>query len=381
MAMVYLGRASNGQLEACVTASKNTAAIMHNCSLHHAHFTIPVDKVDQLLRKDALSKKRNSEIAQRRKQNKAQTKLPKLLEDSAKIDEFYRLINSQQYLSILSKRIHADYTFVDDFVDRCIRFSKNMNLSKGQRFAPSVVDSMMSDDTLSLQVRKHCGVNNIDDAQRFAELLVNPPLSMKRRGASRIRREKTMSFARLITSRIDDNMDLRNILRSIVFFGGKCCYCSVSLVRKAEDENVRATSEHLTPLSSQASAALSKDDESGSVHGSHRFGNVVLACDACNVARGSMSLTKWIATSLRINDQNRLTVMANIEAFRAFAGYKEFSQEFSQLIDESVVALESVRTEHMRSLGKSNRYGDRTLLWLLTMECVTELNKHPKKYA
>lgn len=247
MTMAYLGRSYDGHIEPCpvnnavVAADNGDNIAASSCTSHHAHFSVPSNKVEQLLRDDAVSKRKNKEIAKRRLENKEQRKLPKIQEDNAKLDLFSRVLNSQKYSSVLSDYASIDYTFVDEFADRCVKFSQDTSLSKDERFAPFVVRDLLSYDELSHRVRKHCGLDTVDDVRRFAALLVNPPYSMKRRGSSRIRREGTMSFARLVASRIDDNMDLRNILRSIIFFGGRCCYCRVLLVRGGNDSETRAT--------------------------------------------------------------------------------------------------------------------------------------------
>lgn len=225
-----------------------------------------------------------------------------------------------------------DFKFFQDFMN-----DYNRALSSSQRkmkFSDNVdnIHDMLTRDTEnSIKLREFLGEEvNLRD---LSEIMIQEIGAM----TSSMRFNKTFSAPRrVLLTTFDNDMNKSKYVASILFFGGRCCYCNKVLHKgppSNKGKSKQATGEHITPI----------NPESGPV-GSTRFGNMALACRDCNNKRGNTELKEWLT-----NDKNRpfpkeqaAKVLGRIQAFRKFAFYEEYSEEKSKQINDQVDRLTSL---------------------------------------
>jgi len=227
---------------------------------------------------------------------------------------------------------NEEYKVIKDFIDKYEEMSR--------RSAESIAEFLNSDDEVAKKTKAFIG--EPPSSEDFADLLANNVRSMT----------KSLPFAnsgatipRYVMSRMNNDMNKTRYIASVLYFGGRCCYCNTVMNRISGSES-QATGEHLTPLSGEGEPPK---------WGGTRFGNVVLACKKCNTSRMSMNLEDFINTTDRIPDDQRKHCLDRINAFREFALYEEYSdeqnKEISKVIDNLVkVFKESDSTEDFKKL-------------------------------
>ena len=163
----------------------------------------------------------------------------------------------------------------------------------------------------------------------LAKILVNNVKGMTR--AEHWKTNSKVSIARAVFSALDNDMTKERYVASVLFFGGKCCYCNCVLHKGAHNAKL-ATGEHLTPISPEDPNAL---------HGATRFGNVALACYRCNGSRANNELVEWLRTTNVVPKAEKAKVLGRIEAFRRFALYSDYSPQRNAEIMRKVADLNS----------------------------------------
>lgn len=129
------------------------------------------------------------------------------------------------------------------------------------------------------------------------------------------------SSLRMFMTRVDNDMrEKKKLISSIIFFGGRCCYCNKEL-NVVENSPFGASGEHLTPIRSESLGAT-------------RFGNMALSCRGCNTERGNEEMIDWIAKTSRISNSQKPRSLARIMAFRDFSAYSEYDPEIVRKILE-----------------------------------------------
>lgn len=358
-AMIMFGRTTDGTLSQCTAKPENRGK--GNCP-HSSHFKLPADKAEQILKKDAerqLEKQHNKLIILKKRDEKRARK-EKIRE--AELKRFEKFINSERTkIEELTEQLSSENVeHIDNFVKDLEELSSNNTFKTEADIEKLVKEYLMSDNYSARKVLEEFG--DAYTPSDISELLVRVPTSMTKKSKSK---NGNNSSSRIILSGVENNMDRSTYIKSVVYFGGKCCYCGITL--KTEDgENYRkATGEHLSPLS---------PDNKDSVRSSTRFGNMALCCDDCNHSKGNEDLEQWIVKSSRVKKARKIYVIAKIRAFRRFAGYKDFSKEFSQEIDKSLEHLHQ-ESERMRSEGENPR----KLKEMLNDE-LYKLRNFPNKY-
>lgn len=187
-------------------------------------------------------------------------------------------------------------------------------------------------------LKRHLGADVIGDDEsiaRITDIIVRPPTAMY----GRLPIEDMP--ARALMSRIDNNMTRINTTFTILYCGGRCCYCGKVLRRSEGEENRRddeATADHIDPISPYDGAAR---------RGRTRFGNVALCCFRCNRAKNNASAGPWLEgdttdSGIRQDPENplpdgngltperRMAAMRIIGGLREAAGYQPLAAEQSE---------------------------------------------------
>lgn len=243
-----------------------------------------------------------------------------------------------------------DWRFIESFyqkVEMAVNPLKgndhNETLTRIQSAQKQLHNFLLSDDKDATKVREFLGEEI--DLKVFSEILTANIKSMKM--PEKFKNERRNSpMVRIVLSSLNNDMTKERYVASILYFGGRCCYCHKVLTKSTSGRAKKsdASGEHITPIS---------PDNPNAVHGGTRFGNVVLACVGCNGERQNMDLEEWILRTRRIDEKNKPAVMGKIKAFRKFALYSDYSQEESKVIDKGVEQLNDYLKNFDRDLEKS----------------------------
>lgn len=202
------------------------------------------------------------------------------------------------------------------------------NRELAQRYTNTVanIESFLKGSSKTAQrIRSFLGKDiNLHD---FSEICVAEVSSMTSKAQWKPRGGNSVS--RVVLTNVVNDMNKQRYLASVLYFGGRCCYCGVPL-RKRPPRDKQASGEHLTPLNPTKPHAI---------HGATRFGNMALACQKCNNLRGNNDLVDFVMSSPTIHDSQRLECLARIESFRRFALYEEFTREENARITQTIVTI------------------------------------------
>lgn len=231
-------------------------------------------------------------------------------------------------------------------------FARVMSEEEKQEFLQgnpkhAIVRYLESDEPQAIKLREYLGPGT--DYVALSDLLMDEVGAMTT--SHRWSTSGRLSIARAILSTLHNDMNRENYVTSILFFKGRCCYCQKPLNRKAGGQAALPTGEHITPISP------SRPDRPV---GGTRFGNMALACGKCNKSRANNDLHYWLKDmDSPLKMDQRIPALARIQAFRNFAGYKEYTMEESTLIRDSVAKLQEKVDEIRDEDGKMQRgYGD-----------------------
>lgn len=357
-AMIMFGRTTDGTLSQCTAKPENRGK--GNCP-HSAHFELPADKAEQILQKDAerqLEKQYNKLVLLKKRDEKRERK-EKV--KAAEMERFQKFINTKKTeIDDLTEHYSSeDLRYIDTFIDDLKNLSTD-NLKESALYEKIVEKHLMSSSYSARKVREKFG--NDYSVSDISKLLVRTPSSMTKKLKSK---NGNHSSSRIILSSIANNMNRENYIKSVIYFGGKCCYCGTTLKTEDGENCQKATGEHLTPLS---------PDNKDAVRSSTRFGNMALCCENCNRSRRNEDLEPWIVKTSRVKRNRKVHIISKIRAFREFAEYKEFNKEFSQEIDKSLEYL-SREKETMSSEESSEG-----LFKKIMNDEIEKLRDFPNKY-
>lgn len=366
--MIPFGRTADGTLSKCTAKPENRGK--GNCT-HSTHFDLPADKADEILRKDEerkLERKYFKLVAITKRKEKKEAKEA---EFKRREQEAFQEFNTPERLAAIEQLTEhyssENFDYIDSFQKKFENFIKS-DLSKSDEETELSIKEFLNGNSLAVKkIRAKFGDSY--NASSITRLLTRPPNSMMR---TQHKNNPKYSVSRIILSGIDNDMNKENYIKSVVFFGGKCCYCETPLKMDGSARD-KATGEHLTPVS---------PEKSGSPKGSTRFGNMALCCPQCNHSRGNQNLESWIIRTTRIKKKRKPHTFAKIKAFRKFSGYQEFSQEFSQEVDKTIKFIEDTDEKLLKRKGIDYRYGEerKESLKALTKQATEKLREFPNKY-
>lgn len=322
------GRKKDGTLSIC--RAKPEFRGTGRCN-HYEHVSLTDEQInDGYVTKnneDVLKEKYSSQKL--RKNNPS--RVPKQKNNKIQNTEDADVITREELLegakAVSDQITDSDWSFIQDFYNKFDE--RQMNEEQAQRF-DSVVDNikdyLSSDDDVASRVRGFLGKDiNLDD---FSSILVHQVGSMTK--AESWRYAKRVSVKRIILSTLDNDMNKERYVASVLFFGGRCCYCNTAL-RKSPPSKKQATGEHITPISPE-----NPDD----IHGGTRYGNMALACLECNSSRGNKELVEWLSETKLIENKDKAAVLGRINAFRKFCLYSEYSRKENDYIVSQIRDIE-----------------------------------------
>lgn len=202
---------------------------------------------------------------------------------------------------------------------------------KSHRNAASAIYSYLtSSDEDAQRVRAFLGPQV--SLRTFSEILTTQVGRMTREEVFR-NDGKGNPLGRLVLSSVSNDMTKERYVASVLFFGGRCCYCNNVLTRGQGVH--QASAEHITPLNPKEPPP-----------GATRYGNMALACIPCNKERKNEDLEEWVKGTERIPEEGKEAVLSRIKDFRNFALYREYSPEESAAIASTITFLEGEVSKH-----------------------------------
>ena len=156
-------------------------------------------------------------------------------------------------------------------------------------------------------------------------------------------KSRDTKLSRHALTAFDNDMNKSRYVMSVLAFGGRCCYCNRPLHR-GEPADGQATAEHITPVNPRGGST---------VRGATRYGNMALACVACNRARGNQNLEEWVLVTGRIPDrEEKARCLARIREFRAYAGYEEYTPEQTKRLNLEIGRMNRAYARELEKLGE-----------------------------
>ena len=211
--------------------------------------------------------------------------------------------------------------FKDFYSEFSTIISENGDKEK-RKVISGLVSFLSSDDDVAKNVRRFLGPEV--DLNTFSEILVSGVRAMT--ASVSLKNGGKFSISRVIATSCANDMTRKRYIASVLFFGGRCCYCH-QVMNKEEGSARQATGEHLTP---------SSPSNPDSPIGVTRYGNMALACRRCNESRGNADLNEWIEEYPHIDKESKKKALDHIESFRRFALYEEYSPAQSRAIRKAV---------------------------------------------
>lgn len=226
----------------------------------------------------------------------------------------------------------ADWHFLQNFHDE-VRAETNTLTRKGrfaakyenkyERMAENVNDFLQSDNEIATKAREFLG--DEIDLRNFSYIFTGQVRSM----TESVKWSKQNSIARAVLTTSFNDMTRQRYAASVMFFGGRCCYCNIVLTKGPPPER-QATGEHITPVSPENKEAA---------YGATRYGNMVLCCFRCNNSRSNKELVEWMKDTDRIPEDQKAHSLARIMNFRRFALYSEFTSHQNKVIKSKLNVL------------------------------------------
>lgn len=235
-----------------------------------------------------------------------------------------------------------DWKTIQDFYGNYRkRLSDNKLRESYDNAVENISSYLKSDDEDAQNLRKFLG--DKVDTDELSNIIVHEVGAMTK--AEKWRFGKKVSVKRVLFSSLDNDMTKERYVASVMFFGGRCCYCN-KVLRKNPPPESQASGEHITPVS---------PENLNDIHGGTRYGNMVLACVKCNRDRGNKELVQWMQETKCVPEENKKHALGRIQAFRKFALYHEYTREEN----DRILQVSKEITDYMSTLrDNSGVYND-----------------------
>jgi len=227
-------------------------------------------------------------------------------------------------VNVAEKIKKRDWKIIKEFYSKYDRLMTDEERLKAFEGKPeeSMEEYLKSDDPTATKLREFLGKGV--NLKEFSEIIVQQGGAMTAVKFWDARNRN--SVKRCLLSAYNNDMTKERYIASVLFFGGRCCYCNKPL-RKNPPPGRQASGEHITPINPE-----NKDSSPGST----RYGNMALACKRCNTERSNQDLNEWITKTKLIKPENKEKALGRIQAFREFALYSEYSKEETTKINNAV---------------------------------------------
>lgn len=332
---MVVGTNSDGTLEQCRAKPENRGK--GRC-FHTAHVELPTERANEVISRTNERIFKESLGNFPKTQSETDTIPDDVTEENISTHLNGRVLSRDELLESsqkLSENIDpSEWQFLKNF-HKDLWEKLNDAGKLHERAEKRIVEFLNSDDEYAVKTREFLG--NEVDIEDFSRILTHQVKSM----TSSLRWEtKRAPINRVILTTLNNDMSKERYFASVMFFGGRCCYCN-RVLKKDPPPSRQASGEHITPIS---------PSKRNSVYGGTKFGNMALACMKCNNDRKNSDLTDWVAKTKCIKTEEKPKVLARINAFRRFAVYHEYTPEESKTISDSIGKLD----KQLKDIRKEN---------------------------
>lgn len=338
--MTVFGKTEDGTLEVCKAKPENRGR--YGCS-HYDHIELSGEELEssflEKFNEQALMEKYRSTSTI----TSSDTTIPfndfdsiQPSVDSTPLTREELIESSDKLAAVIGT---SDWQFLKDFQNKWHKRASRGYLNRELGgIDQNLRDYLESDDPTAVKTREFLGPEiELND---FSEIVTGQVSSMT---AVKHWSYRSENVSRAVLTALNNDMTKERYIASIMFFGGRCCYCNTPLQKRPPREK-QASGEHLTAINS-------KEQVSGT-----RFGNMALACVRCNGDRGDKDLVTFVNEYHRIPHSQKALVLGRIKAFRQFALYEEYPPSYSKKIKETINKLNrdirKTKQENLESGGE-----------------------------
>lgn len=235
-----------------------------------------------------------------------------------------------------------EFAFIRDFSDDAERIvgGKSIKNAKSRMY-----EYLQSDRPTAIKTREFLGEEV--DLEEFATIIAVSPRSMcSSTGWKNSASSGAPSLTRTVMTGVQNDMNRKRYAASVLFFGGRCCYCNC--VMRKKPGSTQASGEHLTPVSPESQ----KDPR-----GATRYGNMALACVGCNQERGNKEMHQWLSETRRFPAEQKQAAVERIEAFREFALYRDYTEQENKEITKTINRLQRFQESFTKD-SETKRFSD-----------------------
>lgn len=328
---VNYGLKPDGTLDVCRARPENFGKGKCNHSTHTPVTLVDVEKGVVRKFNEAVLEKQHGGLSKNRRSDRT----PRGVTSNRISSHEGGKVISQAELLASSQKVADSFSedywkFVQKFYDNIEDKFVEGRSRAADKAAVGIESYLNSDDEDAVKTREFLGKDV--DLKEFSRILTKEVGSMTTPATW----VEDRSVNRVILTALDNDMTKERYVASVMFFGGRCCYCNVVL-RKSPPKRQQASGEHLTPVS---------PENPGQVHGGTRYGNMALACIQCNSDRGNQEMVSWVQETRCIPEEEKASVLGRIQAFRKFTLYHEYTQEEN---DRIVVKMKELNNQVHRA--------------------------------
>lgn len=258
---------------------------------------------------------------------------PEVKVNKAVIDNDWggRTLSKEEFnssVNAVAQQFHnEDYTFIKEFYNKYDARFRDANLKKRFKNATdNVHDFLSSNDPVAVQTREYLGKEV--NLRTFSEILAKSVGAMTE-SAHWKNNGQSPRLHRVLLTNVNNDMTKERYVASVMFFGGRCCYCRKVLTRDGTPQ--AASGEHITPINPDSPPP-----------GSTRFGNMALACIECNKKRGNEQFDKWIENTDAYSNEQKQAIVGRIQKFRNYALYSDYTIDQEKEVTRSVNKIRKV---------------------------------------
>lgn len=220
-----------------------------------------------------------------------------------------RSITEDMYSAVASEQKHAA-----GITDRSERVT--MIIDK-------LTEHLESDEPLMAQLREYIGNDvSMRDISTMMVLDVSAMTSQVSYSG------KHPNVRRALLSRTGNDMNKSRYVSSILFFGGRCCYCGSVMHKSVNGTQTAntATGEHIDPMD-------------GNPPGETKYGNMALCCRRCNADKGNKPFNEWLRDTKLLNDEQKERARIGIRNFHDYTMYEPMSPKQAQAVNEEITRI------------------------------------------
>lgn len=184
--------------------------------------------------------------------------------------------------NVAARMTDDDWEYLNRISDTLLSQMKVRSGDRRDKIASKIEDYLRSNSPDAAKLRAFLGKDA--DLHEMANLITSNVHAM----TARVEYDGKNSVRRCLLSRTSNDMNKKRYIASVLFFGGRCCYCGRPLnkgVKGVRKNDLTATGEHIDPMN-------------GNPPGETKYGNMALCCNKCNGDKGEQA-------SGRVDQQDR----------------------------------------------------------------------------